>query len=319
MDKSRRRRTSNKPASWNLVCVMTHTSLHEIDEHSQSQTARCVGKKKKPRSTKTMMINVITNLARIFCGALHHSIVPLECLAVTLQGAHWRRNRQTLNARTHAVSKETKNIQILPSYSLDWAWRVFLFIMSCAGLQVIFKLLTVSFHASNIGPSFTCCLILNQNFRHSFVHLARRCHLGSHFARRTMPRVFPPWGSKLRPDPRFRRHGYASTVSWKLSSRICASVSRRTSAWCSCAEWLALVCNPKMWRKTHSRSECFSSHVESPASACIQRQVGLFQSRRAQLDWTWPDSVAFYCAQRIFSNALCSLTSTSLELWLWSA
>ena len=184
-----------KPSSQNIqqASKMHGTHVTPWNRRRQSNTRRNVTfldvSKNPPRSTKTMMMYVITNLARIFCGALHHSIVALEWLAVTLQRAHRRRNRQRLNERTHVVSKAktSKNVQIQPSSSPRLRRK---------GLPFHFELWLANHlqNSSCVNPSLECWPIfhmlshLEPSFRHSFVHLARRCHLGSHFARRIMLR-----------------------------------------------------------------------------------------------------------------------------------
>ena len=62
------------------------------------------------------------------------------------------------------LKKTRKNIQILLSSILDWAGRVFLFILSYSDIQNIFKFLSKSIYLSNFGPSFKCCPILKHVF-----------------------------------------------------------------------------------------------------------------------------------------------------------
>ena len=136
------------------------------------------------------MMYIITNFVRFLCGSHHLSIVALGRLAVTLRRAHRRRNRQRLNARTHVVSK-SKNKQEHPDPTL------LLPRLSREGLPFHPELLWLATHlqiSSCVDPSVECWSIfhmlsyLGPNFRHSLGHLPGRCHLGSHFARRTIPK-----------------------------------------------------------------------------------------------------------------------------------
>ena len=173
------------------------------------------------------MICVITNLTRNFCLALLPQYRDFGVIDSDTSGPPSKKKSSKTESSIEQEGSSFSSWAILTSRTSSNFFRS----------QSICRMLTIFHMLSH----------LESNFSHSFVHLARRCHLGSHFVTNdVMLQDFPYLGDHLlRPDPPFWRQGYASTDCWKLSSRICASVSRRTSAWCCCTEWLALACNTK--------------------------------------------------------------------------
>ena len=232
------------------------------------------------------MMYVITNLARIFCGALHHSIVALECLLVTLQGAHRRRNRQTTECNETCRVKSKKQARTSRSNPIQSPR-----LRRKGNLPFHPELLWLASHlqiSSCVNPSVECWPIfhmlshLEPNFRHSFVHLVRRCHLGSHCARRTMPRVFPPWGSLLRSGPSFPMAGVC--LHEFPQSSVPESAHRYRERRQLDVPVRSLACaglQHKDVKTKHIREVYASAVMLNHLLACIQRQVWLFQSRWA--------------------------------------
>ena len=78
---------------------------------------------------------------------------------------------------------------------------------------------------------------------HNLILLPRRCDLDFPLVRRNICRIFSLWDDC---KVQFLHSDDRDMTSWKVSSCICASVSRRTSAWKVCTDWRAEIYNTKM-------------------------------------------------------------------------
>ena len=105
------------------------------------------------------MIYVITNLARIFCCVLFYlSIVTLEWLTVTLQGAHRRRNHVVSKSKNKQEHLDpilfTPYIEEEGSSFSSWATLTFKSPSNFLRCQSIRRMLA---HLSNVVQSWNTC------------------------------------------------------------------------------------------------------------------------------------------------------------------
>ena len=179
------------------------------------------------------MMHVITNLARIFCGAC-----GLGKVGDTSGYPPKTKSSKAECKDTCRVKSKKKTSRSNPLHPLDWEGRVFLFILSCSGFQVIFKFLTVSIHQFIRRMLAHLSHVVESRTKVSSFLGPPPKKVSSWFPLRTKnhAEVFLPWESLLRPDPPFRWQGYAPTVSWEPTSCICASVSGRTPACYACTD-----------------------------------------------------------------------------------
>ena len=235
----------------NLVCVTTHTFLNEIDEDNQTRTEKSNSwmcrktlhaRRRQWWCTSSRILQefaavLFTTVSWHWSGWQRHFRVPTEEEIVN----GWMQGHMPCQKQKQARTSRSN-----PVHPLDWAGRVFLLILSSGSRMLA--------HLSQ-SQLETC-------FRHSLVHLPRRCHLGSHFARRTMHRVFRPWGSILGTllsdgrdvPPRFPE-SLLLVSAYRCREKCQLDVSGRSDL-----RWLS---TQRYENKTHSRSLCFKSHVES--------------------------------------------------------
>ena len=200
-----------------------------------------------------------THLIRIFHDTLHLSIVTL-LRGDTSRYPPKKESSKTERKDTCRLRKQIlfKKIQSSSLHPLDWAGRVFLFMLSCFVQQVIFTFLTTSINLTNeIDPSNVDPAWIK--FSSFLDDLPRRCHLECHFARRFIPGIFPSWhlffvgflhSDNRDMSPYFPECQVLVAVNRFREVRQLLRKMPRTRRW---TNWIG------------RRSICFSSHVGSLA------------------------------------------------------
>ena len=191
------------------------------------------------------MICVITNLTRNFCLALLPQYRDFEVIDSDTSGPPSKKKSSKTESSIEQEGSSFSSWAILTSRTSSNFFRS----------QSICRMLTIFHMLSH----------LESNFSHSFVHLARRCHLGSHFVQWCMSRIFPSWDHcyvrTLHSDdrsmsPRFPESSVLESAYRYREGRQLDVAVRSGLRW---------PVTQKCENKTYSRSVCFSSHVESSA------------------------------------------------------